>query len=327
MLAALGDLIGREGSADAVPAVVRQYLDGALNVARRRIEALRWEVECLRCELPELLATRPILLKGVAYIACDLPHARARLCADIDVLFPRAELDRVERMLEWAGWTTGEIDPYDERYYRDWMHQLPPLQHRRRGSTLDLHHNILPETARRPPDGRRLVAQAVTLPDDATFAVLAPAHMAIHSAVHLFADSEWEKATRDFYDLDQLLRYFGRGESPAFWKALLEEADVLGRGREVFYALRYCRRWFITPMPDEVLESSARWRPPQPVLAVMDWVFHHATAARASGPHPRRTALCRGFLFVRSHWLKMPPLLLVRHLFHKAFLSPRDDSA
>jgi hypothetical protein len=27
-------------------------------------------------------------------------------------------------------------------------------------------------------------------------------------------------------------------------------------------------------------------------------------------------------LYIRSHWLRMPPVMLMRHLFHKAFLSP-----
>jgi hypothetical protein len=32
-------------------------------------------------------------------------------------------------------------------------------------------------------------------------------------------------------------------------------------------------------------------------------------------------------LYVRGNWLRMPPLLLSRHLFHKAFLSPGTGQA
>jgi hypothetical protein len=39
-----------------------------------------------------------------------------------------------------------------------------------------------------------------------------------------------------------------------------------------------------------------------------------------SGPLHRPARLA---LYVRGNWLRMPPLLLARHLFHKAFLSPR----
>ena len=31
-------------------------------------------------------------------------------------------------------------------------------------------------------------------------------------------------------------------------------------------------------------------------------------------------------IYLRGNWLRMPPLLLARHLFHKAFLSPKDKA-
>jgi hypothetical protein len=41
----------------------------------------------------------------------------------------------------------------------------------------------------------------------------------------------------------------------------------------------------------------------------------------------RFSGLARFALYVRGNWLRMPPLLLARHLFHKAFLSPRTSEA
>jgi hypothetical protein len=35
------------------------------------------------------------------------------------------------------------------------------------------------------------------------------------------------------------------------------------------------------------------------------------------------SAPAHALLYMRGNWLRMPPLLLTRHLFHKAFLSPR----
>jgi len=37
------------------------------------------------------------------------------------------------------------------------------------------------------------------------------------------------------------------------------------------------------------------------------------------------TACARALLYLRATWLRMPPLLLVRHLLHKALLSRRAD--
>ncbi len=326
MLATLWDLLQAQGHAGAPPEPVRYQLWGAWLLARRRTTAILWELRCLAAELPVIEGGRPVLLKGVAYIVRDLPGARSRLCGDIDLLVPRAEIDRVERMLYWSGWSRGELDPYDEQYYRQWMHQVPPLQHRRRRSTLDLHHNILPETVRQPPEPARLIERAEPIPGDPVFATPTPAHMVIHSAAHLFADSEWDKAVRDFYDLDRLLRHFGEQHGDAFWDELLTEAQAMACGRQVYYALRCCSRWFATPVPVTVLARLRRFAPAAPIRAVLERLFGLATRAHAAGPSPRRTAASRALLFVRSHWIKMPPLMLMRHLFHKAFLSPREES-
>ena len=35
-----------------------------------------------------------------------------------------------------CGWATTHHSPYDQRYYRTWMHELPPLRHAVRGSIL-----------------------------------------------------------------------------------------------------------------------------------------------------------------------------------------------
>ena len=51
-----------------------------------------------------------------------------------------------------AGWERVKAaDGYDDAYYRRWMHELPPLIHRDRDRMIDVHHTILPLTAR--PDG------------------------------------------------------------------------------------------------------------------------------------------------------------------------------
>lgn len=323
LLATLRHLLHEQGA--SAPAVVTPHLNGAGLAAQRRYAAMRWEIGCLRRELPQLATGRPILLKGAAYVARGLPHAVARLAGDVDVLVPEAELDRVERLLGWAGWTPVPHNAYDERYYRDWMHQTPPLQHRRRQSTLDLHHNILPRTVRRPPAAARLFDAAEAIPGDSVFATLAPVHMVIHAAVHLFADSEWDKAVRDFYDLDQLLRAAAAQPGSEFWGHLVRETRALNRGRELFYGLRYCRYWFGTPVPEAVV-TELRPAGPGPVTrALMDRTVDRAVRPLTATSR-RATAVARACLFVRSHWIKMPPGLLLRHSAYKAFTSDMEIS-
>ena len=57
-----------------------------------------------------------------------------------------------------AGWEWVKPDPYDDAYYRDHMHELPPLIHKDRDRMIDVHHTILPLTAGPRPDAGGLLA-------------------------------------------------------------------------------------------------------------------------------------------------------------------------
>ena len=58
---------------------------------------------------------------------------------------------------------SSRADGYDDAYYRRWMHELPPLIHRTRDRMIDVHHTILPLTARPRPDAAALIAASVAL--------------------------------------------------------------------------------------------------------------------------------------------------------------------
>src|SRR5690606_29818819 len=121
-----------------------------------------------------------------------------RFSSDIDILVDRAELQLAEATLMAAGWEPMKIAAYDQRYYRDWMHELPPLRHGERGTVIDVHHTILPLTSRLKPDAARLVAAA--RPVDGVIHVLDAPDMLLHSAVHLFQDGEIRGYLRDLLD-------------------------------------------------------------------------------------------------------------------------------
>ena len=100
-----------------------------------------------------------ILLKGTAFHAADLDACGGRSVGDLDILVPHDSLGAVEAALLDAGWERmKEADGYDDAYYRRWMHELPPLIHRTRDRMIDVHHTILPLTARPTPDAGALIA-------------------------------------------------------------------------------------------------------------------------------------------------------------------------
>jgi hypothetical protein len=229
----------------------------------------------------------------------------------------------VEAALMMAGWATTHHDAYDQRYYRQWMHELPPMRHLRRESMIDVHHAILPKTASARPDPALLRAAAVPVPGLPGVLMLAPADMVLHSAVHLFSDGEFDHGLRDLLDIHRLLGHFGRDRR--FWAELVPRARQLQLERSLFYALRYSRMLLGTAIPDTVLTDVAG---PSPVLLRgMDALFRRALLPRHASCGDRLSGPARFLLYLRGNWLRMPPLLLARHLFHKAFLSPRKAGA
>jgi hypothetical protein len=59
----------------------------------------------------------------------------------------------------------------------------------------------------------------------------------------------------------------------------------------------------------------------------MDRLFGRALLPAHASCDDTWTPSARFLLYIRANWLRMPPLLLARHLLHKAFLSPKDKTA
>ena len=291
------------------PDWLRDRLITADALVRGYERSVRWEIDRLSRAFHDSGQVW-ILLKGAGYIAAGLPPGAGRRVADIDILVPRRDLDSVEAILQEHGWEFPKIDAYDNRYYREWMHELPPMIHRDRRSIVDVHHGILPQTSRLKPSSERLLEHAT--PIGAGVRVLCPAHIVLHAAAHVFHDGEIAGAIRDLVDLDQLLRWFGRDE--VFWRSLRRETPALDLARPAYYALRYARRWFGTPLPDDVVAEMAAWAPPAAVGRLMDTLVDRAVMGNSA----RASSAAVFGLYVRSHWLKMPPLHVIRHLTKKA---------
>ena len=229
-------------------------------------------------------------------------------------------MNEVESALLFHGWAGVYTDPYDQRYYREWMHELPPVRHIERQAVLDVHHTILPLTARLRPDADLLRAAATAIPDHPGLKVLAPADMILHAAVHLFYDGDFARGLRDLVDMDALLLHFGTDAE--FWPMLLTRARTHDVVRPLFYALYYSATVLGTRLPTEFLkEVRAAANPGRFNLRAMDWLLVRGLRPDHVSCALPGSRLARQLLYVRSHWLRMPPLPLARHLFHKAFIS------
>jgi hypothetical protein len=324
LTATLFHLAEEAGQLAQIPPPAREHLDWARTLGERHRQAVRFELREIGRALAEV-GVPLIALKGAAYTADRLPPAPGRLFSDIDILVPKERIGEVEAALMMHGWAAGHHDEYDQRYYREWMHELPPMQHTRRQSLIDVHHAILPETAAVRPDPALLRAAARPAAGEPGWRVLAPADMVLHSAVHLFYDGEFNHGLRDLVDIHRLLLHFGG--TPGFWDELPRRAAELQLARPLFYALRYAVRLLGTPVPAATIGAADAGRPNRALLALMDALFGRALMPPHASCDDGATPAARFLLYVRGNWLRMPPLLLARHLLHKAFLSPKTPPA
>jgi len=304
----------------SIPAEVRAQLDGAWSAAAYRRQMVLREMWAVANVL-EPLGIPLVALKGAAYIAQGLRCADGRLPEDLDLMVPRNRLDEAERALVDAGWASEKTDPYDQRYYRAWSHELPPMRFAGHPIELDVHHAILPPLGRVRPDARALFESAVPIPGS-RFRALSPADQVLHACAHLFQDSDCAGRLRDLVDIDALLRE--HSAAPGFWTALLARARLHRLGRSLWYALRYGRAWLNTFAPEGVAAEVARLRPPALSRAAMDGLVPRALLPQSPEEEPTfGTRLARFALFFRSMWLRMPPWLLAYHSIAKLVRSAR----
>jgi hypothetical protein len=200
-------------------------------------------------------------------------------------------------------------------YYYEWSHEVPPMTHPAYHFELDLHHNIVPPVAHASVDPARLMERL--LPSCwPGWQVLDAADQVLHSAAHLFWDSELRDRLRDLVDLDGLLRLFGQEE--AFWPRLVARAGEMGLGEPLALAFHFTRRWLHTPIPDAVLRGIKpaalgalhRWW----LVPALDRVLRPTEPDEMPSRWQEFSAL---LLLTRHHYRRMPMRVLLPHLWHK----------
>jgi hypothetical protein len=274
----------------AVPEAVRPILKDAQRDAAREAQQALWEADRAAHALREC-GVRVVLLKGAAYAAAELKAAQGRFIGDLDILVPRAAMAEVERALIAAGWEWVKEDAYDDAYYRQWMHELPPMIHVERDRMIDVHHTILPLTARPKPDAAAMLAEAVSITEG--LYVLSPEHRVVHAAAHMLADGDLQGGLRNLWDIYCLLAE----ADPA---RLARRAAQHGLDRHVAQARRLAAALY---------GEGAR-------LTLWDRIVRARLLARDGWGRETRKGLVFAF-YVRSHLLRMPPLMLARHLLTK----------
>lgn len=263
-------------------------------------------------------AISPILLKGGAYVALGLKASDGRRVSDIDILVPEQQLEQTEHLILAAGWQyeSQTDNEYDMAYYKKYMHELPPFRHSKRRSVLDVHHRLLPRTAKFQLDTEKLVQASIPL-EGSRFRTLAPIDLFIHSAVHAFLDGSFDTPARSLLELYYLLQ----GITAKDRQRLLTRAAEVGGEKAVNTAL-----WLLADtMGDETAEGLFGTGGGRKELSS---ATRNALVSKLSDVEKAYAA--KTYLYFRSHLIRMPILMLLKHLTVKSFRKwqePKPESA
>lgn len=315
LLGSLTAVLANSNLLDQVPSPIRRHLDSAWVVYTKTKQDIAYESACLS-EALEAAGERLVLLKGAAYMEAGLPSSIGRTLSDIDILAPEGSIRRVEISLKKFGWQDSKQDAYNERYYRKWMHEIPPKVHRR-GAVLDLHHTILPPTAASKVNASLLFEEVVEVKPG--IFTLSSRDRILHSAAHLFHEGEFHHGLRDLWDLDRMLRDFSTTD-PQLWDELLSRAIELDLMDSLYHSLVYSQLTFGTPVPSIVTRQASSWRR-RMRKPFMDFLFRRAFSPNHPDCRLPLSEFALYLLYLRSHYLRMPLYLLIPHLTRKAWMS------
>lgn len=300
-----------------LPESLSWQIRSAYKVYKTHVLDVLYEIALIKKAL-STVGIIPTLLKGAAYTEQDLAVSKGRIYSDVDIYIGKEKIDLAEQILTWQGWSFGEVDEYDEKYYRDWMHELPVMVNRKTGVHLDVHHDLLPKTYRIEfnPAHKELECQ---FSNQSGVYTLSDTYQIIHSFTHLFSEGEFDNAYRDMFDLYYLFEGITDDE---FYDRLIADSESLNVTRFLFYCVRYLQELFDYQFPNIFLQTLSKYEPRKSQMLIMDECYGRALLPQHPAFQDKFTGLAKSILFVRAHWLKMPVKILIPHLFHKAVIKP-----
>lgn len=321
LLGRLSVMVRNLGLMENIPRRVQLHLKSEYKYFQAHRESVIWEIENIHNALQKA-GIPVVLLKGAAYLKSELHAGEGRIFNDIDILVDQEYIQDAEKQLYMAGWLTTHLNDYDQKYYRKWMHELPPLKHYTRRTVLDVHHNILPVTASFTPESRRLLDKITPVDEKRMIYVLSPLDMIIHSATHLFHEGELNHGLRDLLDIDLLIKEHVDG---SFWDQLVGRVFELNLVWPVYYALYFLHDVLLHPVPGDVLRRLRAGLKATQGSKIVRMAYRHAFLPAHPSCRKWSSGFAMWFLYIRGHKLRMPYHLLIPHLVRKAFMKEKNE--
>lgn len=294
---------------------IKRHLNSAIIQADRLAHFCKSEALIVNKALNGLSAA-PIFLKGVAYVLQDNPLMYGRMFNDMDVLVAKTDIPKSEIALFSAGWVQQKMDNYDEKYYREWTHEIPPLIHSKRDTVIDLHHNLIPIISGRAPDIDLFFQGSI---QTAHGMVLRPAALALHSIIHLFANEEFHNAFRDINDIYTL---FCIHNNDAFWDDILRLARKTDFTDELFMALDSVQYLYNAQIPPKVLSlinKAVLKKHSKNKVKLWQFIYRLSLQPKHKLIKPKYASFALALAFLRGHMVKMPFKVLLPHIAYKLY--------
>lgn len=312
LLGTLGHQAEAHGVLQDYPTYAQRHLQSMRVYSDRQARQVRYECRLINDRLVSE-GIRPVFLKGAGYTLRGSRNGLGRIYSDIDVLVDRGSIEQAQAALRRDAWYSPPITDYDERYYRKWAHEVPPMKHLLRRTVIDLHHNIVPPISGRAPDIGSLL-KGVETTGEGMWVLSAPA-ATLHSLVHLFSNEDLSSGFRDLVDLYLLLEEYG---DEHFWRELLALAEETGFVQELAFGVILLEM----VLGYRVVEY-ARTELREPLASTSgSFVVKHVFRPALRPHHPLvcggRENLAIQLAYVRGHWIKMPLPVLAGHLAVKA---------
>ncbi|MEO0436976.1 MAG: nucleotidyltransferase family protein [Pseudomonadota bacterium] len=300
---------------ESAPTTAQETMQGSSIYVGFIQQRVRYELSLLERHLGDL-PFPIVLLKGAAYIACDARPSVGRGVRDIDILVEKRCIPAIEARLLELGWTTAEeLSVYDEYYYRELSHELPPLRHPDFQFELDVHHDLIPPTMRIGTRTSEMFGSTVSIPGTC-FHCLTKEDQLIHSAAHLMTSESLVNGLRDLLDMSALLLEVK--ETDASLEGLFARARKFGLETPLLDSLIACDRHLgtnvVLPTTEEYLSRSR-------VRRVTAWIIDGVVFPKNS-QRKLKAALASTMMWWKTQYLRMPFWQLLKHAAVKKLFLP-----
>ena len=313
----------RENALVNLPEFALKHMKSAYMYSQRQAKQVEYECQEIIKTL-KAVEIDPIFLKGASYTLRKSINSRGRVYSDIDILVKKSDIEVAEETLLQQGWRGQKLTRYDDKYFRKWTHEIPPMFHVRRGTVLDLHHHIILPISGRKTNLSLLTADLLTTESGAL--VLSVEAAILHSAVHLTLNDDVSNAYRDILDIVSLIESH---QNDDFWQNLQTLAIKCNFSQELYICLKLANKIAGINCPKEMIKALRGQNNKFNLAKLNDWfieqVFYYAILPHSQLIQTKHHKIALWWVYLRGHVKKMPLKVLIPHACTKIYFAICDQ--